>query len=215
MRLGFKLGFSTPIFIRWQVSKGYSDFYYFSQCCGDVEICKLMSFTLSMFFIAQALYVLPVKSMQYYYRNIMWLGQQQGYDSVCPNLDFYLAPPPRQLETSSDSCTKHRQLRGQSIAAAAAVAAAGLTLDVSSTLLRTSRDGYQVGDEERSNEWPGYVSDLLNMLDMLPEMHRNESIRVRYVRTPFNPPKQRRRSDFHTTQKVRRRLSHSALSSFY
>ena len=120
----------------------------------------------------------------------MWLGQQQAYCSACPNLDFYLAPPPRQLETSLDSCPHQPRRRGQSIAAAAAVAAAGLTLDVSSTLLRTSRDDYQGGDEERNNEWPGYTSDLLNMLDMLPEMHRNESIRVRYVLSPLTPRNQ-------------------------
>jgi len=112
----------------------------------------------------------------------MWLGQQQQFCSACPNLDFYIAPPPRPLETSLDSCPQQPRCGGQSIAAAAAaVASAGLTLDVTPTLLRTARDRYQGGDEERDPEWPGYTSDLLNMLDMLPEIYRNDSIRVRYA----------------------------------
>ena len=91
--------------------------------------------------------------------------------------------------------------RGHSIAPVAAIAAAGLTVDVSPTLLRTSRDGYQGGDENWNNEWPGYTSDLLNMLDMLPDMHRNESIRVRYGRTPIQTPRTRTQVRFsHNTK---------------
>ena len=115
------------------------------------------------------------------------MGPQQGYCSTCPNLDFYLAPTSRQLETFLGPCPQQPRCRGQSIAAAAAAAAAGLTLEVTATLLRAGLDGYQGGDEEKGNEWPGYTSDLLNMLDMLPEIHCNKSIQVRYVRRPFNP----------------------------
>lgn len=117
----------------------------------------------------------------------MWLGQQQAYSSACPNLDFYLAPPALQLETSSDSCPLHFRCRGQPIAAATAVATAGLTLDVTPALLCADQDGYQTGNEERSDDWAGYTSDLVNMLNVLPEMNRNESIRVRYVRSLLTP----------------------------
>jgi len=110
----------------------------------------------------------------------MWLGQQQAYS---PNLDFYLAPLPRQLEPSLDSCPQQLQCRGQSIAAAAAAAAAAHTLDDTPALLSTARDGYQTGDEEKNDNWANYESDLVNMLNMLPQTHRNESIRVRYVRS--------------------------------
>lgn len=111
----------------------------------------------------------------------MWLGQQPAYRSICPNLDFYLAPAPRQ---SLSSCPLQFQCRGQSIAEAAAVATAGITLDITQALLCAPRDDYQTGDEERNDDWANYSSDLLNMLEMLPEIHRNESIRVRYVRKP-------------------------------
>ena len=114
----------------------------------------------------------------------MWLGQQQAYYSECPNLDFYLAPAPRQLKASLDCCLEQARYRGQSIAGAAAVAAAGLTIGVTPALMRTARDHYLSNDEEENDEWAGYTSDLLNMLDILPEIHRNESIRVRYVRSP-------------------------------
>ena len=114
----------------------------------------------------------------------MWLGQQQAYRSTCPNLDFYLAPAPWQLETSLSSCPLQSRCQEQSIAEAAAAATAGLTLDVSPALLCAARDGYQSNDEERDDEWAGYTSDLLNILGMLPERHRNESIRVRCVHSP-------------------------------
>ena len=86
------------------------------------------------------------------------------------------------------SCPLQFRCRGQSIAVAAAVATAGLTLNVTPSLLCAARDGHQTGDEERNDDWADYTSDLLNILNVLPEIHRNESIRVRYVRSPL-PPK--------------------------
>jgi len=139
-----------------------------------------------MFFIPQAI-CLPPKTRHCYSERTMRWGQQPAYRSTCPNLDFYLAPAPWQLETSLGSCPLQFRCRGQSIAEAAAVATARLTLDVTPALLCAARDIYQTGDEERNDDWAHYTSDLLNMLDMLPEIHRNESIRVRYVRSPLTP----------------------------
>jgi hypothetical protein len=73
------------------------------------------------------------------------------------------------------------------MAEGAAVATAGLTLDVTPALLRADRDNHQTGDKERNDDWADYTSDLLNMLEMLPEIHRNKSIRVRYVCSPQTP----------------------------
>lgn len=120
----------------------------------------------------------------------MWLGQQHAYFSACPNLDYYLAPPPRQLKASLNSCPQQPRYRGQPIAATPAVAAVGLTVDVTAALMRRiDRACHQSNEEERNDEWAGYTLDLLNMLDMLPETHRNESIRVRYARSPLLPKK--------------------------
>jgi hypothetical protein len=143
--------------------------------------CKILNF--KVFFCS--IHLSPLfNTRQHYSEKTMWLGQQKAYSSACPNLDFYLASLPRQLQTSLNSCPLQFRCREQSIAEAAAAATAGLTLDVSLALLCAARDGYQSNDEERDDEWAGYTSDLLNILGMLPERHRNESIRVRCVHSP-------------------------------
>jgi hypothetical protein len=103
----------------------------------------------------------------------MWLGWQTYY-SACPNLDFYLALPP-EISSSQQEPGCQGQL---------AAAVAGLWLDVTPASLRTARTGHQSGNVD---EWAGYTSDLQNMLDMLPEIHQNESIRVRYAIAHSNP----------------------------
>ncbi len=71
------------------------------------------------------------------------------------------------------------------MAVAAELAAAGLTLSITPALLCSARDGCQTGDEERNEDWANYIPDLLNMLNIMPEIHCNESIRVRYVFSPL------------------------------
>ena len=141
----------------------------------------------------------------------MWRGRQTSC-SACPNLDFYLALPPRQLEISLDSSPQQEPgCRRQ-------FTAAGLWLDTTPASLHTARTGHQSGNVD---EWAGYTSDLLNMLDMLPEIHRNESIRVRYAIAhshPYNqhePDPNTKGSQSYTIQKVRRQCPNRTLPIFY